>query len=856
MFKNANINILLASFFSITAYAADLTTSKIEVVSQTPLPSLGVSLDQYSSTVQNIKAVDLKKSQTLDLTAYLNENLTGVHINDYQNNPLQADVNYRGFTASSLLGTPQGLSVYLDGMRFNQPFGDTVSWDLIPKNAIASTQLYSGSNPLFGLNTLGGALSINTKDGRNNPGGALQFTTGSGGRKVSEFEYGGVSKDNSVDYFVAATWFDEDGWRDRSSSENKQIFAKLGWRGDKTDAKMTYAFSDSDLNGNGTTPMSQLQRNWSSVYTYPDNTQNKSHLLKLDLNHYFNANTLLSGNAYYRNIKSKTYNGDVNEGAFADYLGGGTQTIMVYDRYLRATETLGGSAKTSYDLAAQQLACSIQNTRSGGEAGEKCTGVINRTQTNQESWGAFAQISRTDKLFNRDNNYILGGGYEISKVRFAQSAEFANLMNDGGMVGTGYYATEYRTNPQNMDGDLDYRDSNVKTKTNIWSAYGSDTISLSDNLFLTGAARYNHLTLKMRDQFIHHGPEVADVTAGNINPNASLDGDHTYARLNPSVGLTFKPVENVSLYGNYNEGSRAPTPMELGCADPNQGCKLPSSMTGDPHLKQVVARTFEMGARGRAILGVNWQAAIYNTRSDNDIIFVGSKVAGKGYFRNFEQTQKRGIDLALNKKFDSLSLAANYSYLESTYESGDSFVSNWNDSSGTATGPAGSQSRFIEVKKGSEIPGAPNNIFKLFANYDLNEKLRFSANTLSVGSIWVRGAENNQGTGSKLPGYTVMNIAATYEWASGFTLFGKVNNLLDKEYYTGGQLGFNAYDANGLRIKTAGTSTSDSTCGTGYGCRRNSSDPIMEAFAAPGAPISGWVGIRYEFGGAKKSTAD
>ena len=83
-----------------------------------------------------------------------------------QSNPFQADINYRGYTASPLLGTPQGLSVYMDGVRLNQPFGDVVSWDLIPRLAIASTTLMPGSNPLFGLNTLGGALAIQTKDGR------------------------------------------------------------------------------------------------------------------------------------------------------------------------------------------------------------------------------------------------------------------------------------------------------------------------------------------------------------------------------------------------------------------------------------------------------------------------------------------------------------------------------------------------------------------------------------------------------------------------------------------------------------------------------------------------------------------
>ena len=75
-----------------------------------------------------------------------------------QGNPLQADLNDRGYTASPLLGTPQGLSVDMDGVRLNQPFGDVVSRDLIPRIAISTATLMPGSYPVFGLNTLADRL--------------------------------------------------------------------------------------------------------------------------------------------------------------------------------------------------------------------------------------------------------------------------------------------------------------------------------------------------------------------------------------------------------------------------------------------------------------------------------------------------------------------------------------------------------------------------------------------------------------------------------------------------------------------------------------------------------------------------
>ena len=110
--------------------------------------------------VQTATQLEIARSGALDLADFMNRQFNGVHLNEMQGNPFQPDLNYRGYTASPLLGTPQGVSVYMDGVRQNQPFGDVVSWDLIPRNAISEVTLMPGSNPVFGLNTLGGALSI------------------------------------------------------------------------------------------------------------------------------------------------------------------------------------------------------------------------------------------------------------------------------------------------------------------------------------------------------------------------------------------------------------------------------------------------------------------------------------------------------------------------------------------------------------------------------------------------------------------------------------------------------------------------------------------------------------------------
>jgi len=154
-------------------------SSSVTVIAAAPLPGVDLTREEIPAPVQTANQRDIEDSGALDLSDFMNRRLNGVHLNEVQGNPFQSDLNYRGYNASPLLGTPQGFSVYMDGVRLNQPFGDVVSWDLIPRLAIAETILMPGSNPLFGLNTLGGALSIQTKDGHSNPGTALEISGGS-----------------------------------------------------------------------------------------------------------------------------------------------------------------------------------------------------------------------------------------------------------------------------------------------------------------------------------------------------------------------------------------------------------------------------------------------------------------------------------------------------------------------------------------------------------------------------------------------------------------------------------------------------------------------------------------------------
>jgi outer membrane receptor protein involved in Fe transport len=201
--------------------------ARIDVVAATPLPGTDLPLDQVPAPVQTVTARDLQQTGALDLSDLLNQRLSGVHVNQNQENPYQPDLNYRSYTASPLLGTPEGLSVYMDGVRQNQPFGDIVAGDLIPKIAISDVALIPGSNPLFGLNTLGGAISIETKDGHSAPGSSLSFNGGSFGRRAAEFEHGG-SGSNGLSWYLAGNLFREDGWRSHRRRFDKPSARSVG----------------------------------------------------------------------------------------------------------------------------------------------------------------------------------------------------------------------------------------------------------------------------------------------------------------------------------------------------------------------------------------------------------------------------------------------------------------------------------------------------------------------------------------------------------------------------------------------------------------------------------------------------
>ena len=808
----------------------DAELAIVTVVGLAPLPGLEVPRDQIPANVQTATGADLDRLHALDLSSYLNRALGSVTINETQGNPFQPDLNYRGFTASPLLGTPQGLSVYADGVRLNQPFGDVVSWDLIPRSALASVTLMPGSNPLFGLNTLGGALSLQTKDGLHHPGTSVQVLGGARGRAAAEFETGGSDKTSGLNWFVTGNRFHDNGWRVSSPSDLSQLFAKIGHSTRDGEVSLTTALANTRLSGNGAQEWGALQRNWRSVRSTPDITRNQSVFLNLAGTRSLSDTFNLSGNVYYRRINSSTINGDLNDDAFSQ---------SVYQPNADERAALAGAGYTGYPASGANAVNTpyprwrcIANVLLDSEPNEKCNGLMNRTQTRQQNFGATGQLSAQASTGAIEHRLVLGAGYDASRLRFTQSTQFGYLEADRSVTpvnGPGAFADGSQQSESAYDARVD-----LSSRSHTVSVYASDTMALDPQTHLTVSGRYNRNMVSNVDGFRPGGGP------------GSLDGAYTFQRFNPALGLTFAATPSLTLYGGVNQGTRAPTAIELGCADPATPCKLPNSFAGDPPLRQVVTTTFEAGVRGKAAPEVAWNVGVFRSDNRDDLLFVSDSSSGFGYFRNFGQTRRQGLEMGIDARpVKGWAFGVNLTLLDATYRSAESLRGAGNSSNDAAAAGFPGTDGTIQVRPGDRIPLLPRRLLKLYADWTPTARWRVGLDMSAASGTSLRGNENGQNTPDgvfytgpgRSAGYGVLNLGVDYRPTPGIKLFLQVTNLLDRRYTTGGQLGINGFTTNGTYIARALPQDA------------NGNYPVSRAtLLSSGAPRTAWVGVRYTFG--------
>ena len=708
---------------------------RVEIIGTTPLPGLGTALRDVPANVQVFNGKDLARQRQGNLAEFLENNPTSVTVNAAQGNPYQIDISFRGFTASPLLGVPQGLSVFQDGVRINEPFGDVVNWDLLPQSAIAGIQLIPGSNPLFGLNTLGGALSVYTKSGREDPGGSVELSGGSYGRRSFQYEHGGSA--GAWDWFSTANVSKERGWAEHNPSRVEQFYGKAGYRQAGTAFDLSVTAANNRLEGTQTLPASWFDTP-REAYTFPDLNENQALMFAAKGSQRLGADVLLGGNAYLRRYRNKNVSSNVN---------------------------------ANFD-----------------PVNDPVQALNDRSTIDQTSFGAGLQLTLNRPLGERKNQFVVGASGDFGRARFTQDSQPAAFTATRAAEATGDFESE----------------TDAQTRNQTLALFIANTLSLTPQWSLTASGRLNAARVRIRDRS-GTAPE--------------LDGDHRFTRFNPAIGITFNPDELNTVYAGYNEGMRAPTAIELTCADPAAPCKLPNAFLADPPLKKVVARTVELGARGK-VGADTWSVGVYRTELTDDIQFVSSGGAiNAGFFQNVGKTRRQGIELTAGTRFGPVNVVARYSYIAATYVS--AFTENSpNNSSADGNGD-------IVVPRGARIPGIPRQTLRIRVDAEPSDKWQLGANLAISGSSRARGDENNQDLNGKVPGYAVLNLDTEHELGKGFEVFARLNNVFNRKYANFGILGNNAF-ANPTR-------TFDPANGA------------SETFQGLGAPRGLWVGLRYEW---------
>ena len=814
---SALVALALASSGSLGA-AEKLTTSTINVYSATPLPSLGLPLNIIPANIQIATPKSINAQSGVSLADYMNTNMQSVSATEMGGNPWQPEVTFRGYSASPLLGMPQGMSTYVDGVRVNEPFGDVTLWDKIPNFAIGGMQLVPGSNPMYGLNTLGGAIAIQTKSGRQAKGVGIEAEYGSWNRKRALVEYGGVSKDGSMDFYIGHQTTKEDGWRQFSPSHLNQTFAKTGWQSEKTKLDLSYIGTDNKLIGNGFTPDHLLSGDRDQIHTRPDWTNNYYHHLALNGSHWVNNDVMLSGNAYYRKSNRHTKNGDLYEGEMAN---GSSQHDIYGTRF-------GECDGETNDLGLKDP-CELKGS------------VLNTSHTKQDNYGIAGQITLNQDFMGKKNQFIAGTGFDYSLVRFKQN-EIVNLAAKEGDLGTWPVSDpadpvfDSSRAPILSGSGLLPQTQTVGLTGKQWTAslFATDTLSLNDKWHLNAGVRYNHTKV-----------DNDDTLRGAASPR-TLTAVDDYKRLNPSIGITHTPTDRLSIFGTYSESSRAPTSIELGCSNPDYGCLLPSAMADDPPLKQVVAKTYDFGTRGALTEEIKWNASIYHAMNHQDLQFIrAGNSTSRGYYSNVGRTQRQGLDLGLSGQHDRFRWNASYSYIRATFDSDFSLINSANSSASDEDGPL---KNIYNVTKGNRMPSIPEHQFKARAQYDVTPNWSVGSNLVYFSDQFVYGNENNKheantttcngaapgnkracGSG-KISDYTVVNLDTQYNFGGGWKAFAKAINIFDNDYFVAGRLAETGFNSAGV-----------------YG------DEIKSRGVIPGAPRAAWIGVRYEFGGAPEA---
>jgi iron complex outermembrane receptor protein len=883
---------------------------EVEVIGRprliTPLPGVGFDEDQLSTNIQTATAEDIKASGAVNATEFLNERLQSITVRDTSGNPFQQDVIFRGFSASPLVATPQGISIYVDGVRVNESFGDVVNWDLIPLNALDAVTLVPGATPLFGLNTIAGALTTTTKTGFTAPGIDVAARYGSWERRQLEATVGGNI--GNFGAFVAYNRFREDGWRRNSPSDIEQIFGRLDYQSDYVNLSFSAMAADNSLVGNGTVPISELDQDRTQIFTSPDVTDTTLQHYNLTASFFLSPDVTLSALAYDRKVEQFNQDG------------------AVWDDWERSGVGRLGWDCQRFAGAGQDFTGLSGNGSFQGLPGiPDCTpnGMFNFGTLDQETTGFSLQLSWATER----NQLVIGGTHDRYEVRFEQLQQLGFIGADRNvfvdperMVGASLLGPPFNGDPQvfidlclaagqteefcieqarrDEIQNFNFATANpivrnrLRGRGETTAFFLYDAFQVNDALTLTAGVRYNQASVNNEveadsptplwtftaDAFGNTVPACKTTPSDPINRFQCTEEKLNFSSWNPAIGANYAVTDTVSLFANVSRGTRTPSAIELACARPPEedvreglivGCTIPTNITGDPPLEQVRSTAYEFGSRFSVMnRAIAFNVAAFQTDLENDILFLSLGRGNRGVFDNFGETRRRGIEVGVNGDHDRWGWFFNYTWLKATFESPGTVV---NPSNSTAVRGFNAVHEF-DVQAGDEIPGNPNHSVRAGIKFDVTRRLNAGFTLLAQSSSFARGNENNDhvpagndefslnaGNGTFCDPYPLIN-GECFTGGRPFIGSGLIDGFwivnFDAVYrptdrITLGLQVDNIFDAAFATTGNLGFSPfqveSENFLGAvdASGFNFNSLNWKHDLFVGPGAPRAAWVTVRY-----------
>jgi iron complex outermembrane recepter protein len=696
------------------------------------------------SAVSNVTDDEIGAEGTASIQQALQQRVPSVILSDAAGNPVRSEVSYRGFDASPVSGRAQGIAVYQNGVRINEAFGDVVNWDVIPSNAISGISVVS-NNPSFGLNALGGAMSIVMKDGFSYQGGELDVMFGSFGRSQVGIQAGGASGNAAV--YVAGEWIEEDGFRDFSESDVKRFYGDIGLKGSFAEVHLNLTAAENHFGATAAAPVELLARSWSNTFTSPQTQDLDAYMPSLTAAVKATNTLTISGVGYYRRYKNSVVDGNVTEAEeCVDTPTGGSAT----EEYLCLAEGEFGDPDFEED-AIRDIAGNLIEVDDVSD-NEDLVGSIERLNTDSHSWGVGFEGTEKAPLFGRPNLFIAGVAYDAGRSNYKTSSELGQIGPKYVVEGSGVVIGGVDHDPDEGD-ELAPRD--LDAENTYWGFYFSNALDVTDELTVTVGGRYNYARIKLTD---------------NTGDFPDLNATNTYERFNPMAGANYKFSRNLSLYGGYSESNRAPTPAELGCAEPENPCLIESFLTDDPPLDQVVGRTAEIGLRGQGnYMGgqYTWGAGLFRTLASDDILPVSED--NRIFFVNGGDTLRQGVELQATYATRKWNVYGGYSFIDATLDE--------------CTEPD-DEGLCAFLSEGDRLPGIPRHRFKAGFEYWITSKWKFGADIIAASnSPYFPNAESaEEGLNAYLPGYTRVDLRSSYDVTDNIQVYGLIKNLFDQRY--------------------------------------------------------------------------